>query len=150
MVAYPDWYSTLNKTQRRRYDICVRDGWRCWYCGVDLSGFRDDVASFKRNAWGIPTVDHFIPKVRGGTDEPENLACCCWNCNVTKGSKSIEEFRHYLAYGKTNIKKAIEHLREAIQLWPTPFDETIEKAASWIHQQAPQIVFYGERKREDS
>lgn len=35
-----------------------------------------------------PPLDHIVPKSRGGTDEPDNLALSCWGCN---GSKSNQE-----------------------------------------------------------
>jgi 5-methylcytosine-specific restriction protein A len=32
------------------------------------------------------TVDHKVPKARGGTDDPDNLWALCRACNSTKGS----------------------------------------------------------------
>lgn len=32
------------------------------------------------------TVDHWIPKAKGGTDDPENLTVLCRSCNSAKGS----------------------------------------------------------------
>lgn len=31
-------------------------------------------------------VDHYLPKVMGGTDEDENLYASCKNCNTKKGA----------------------------------------------------------------
>ncbi len=57
---------------RTRVEIFARDGYRCRYCG-----------------WGPPDVelvlDHFIPLVDGGSDDPENLLTACWECNAGKG-----------------------------------------------------------------
>jgi len=32
-------------------------------------------------------VDHIFPLFKGGTNEYSNLALCCANCNLRKGSK---------------------------------------------------------------
>jgi 5-methylcytosine-specific restriction endonuclease McrA len=38
---------------------------------------------------GMPLVmDHILPQVAGGSDEPENLAAACYRCNEFKGSKT--------------------------------------------------------------
>ena len=31
------------------------------------------------------TVDHILPEVLGGTNDPENLCLACWDCNLAKG-----------------------------------------------------------------
>lgn len=33
-------------------------------------------------------MDHILPQVAGGSDEPENLAASCYRCNEFKGSKT--------------------------------------------------------------
>lgn len=35
------------------------------------------------------TIDHFIPKYRGGTDEISNLIPMCKRCNKQKGSRIV-------------------------------------------------------------
>ena len=59
---------SLNSTAKRR--IYRRDGKVCAYCEA------------RRNL----TIDHIMPKYRGGTDDDENLQVLCWNCNKRKGS----------------------------------------------------------------
>lgn len=53
-----------------------RDGYKCAYCG------RSDIPL---------TVDHVIPKARGGEDSWENLVCACTKCNNAKGDRTPEE-----------------------------------------------------------
>jgi 5-methylcytosine-specific restriction endonuclease McrA len=59
-----------------RKSIFTRDGYRCVYCG----------------ATHLPlTIDHVIPRVRGGTDDWDNLVCCCTKCNNAKGDRLPDE-----------------------------------------------------------
>jgi 5-methylcytosine-specific restriction endonuclease McrA len=48
----------------------------CYYCG----DFGD-------------TVDHIIPRSKGGTDDAINLLCACERCNQLRGIKPIEQFK---------------------------------------------------------
>ena len=44
------------------------------------------------------TIDHFVPKYRGGGDDERNLLPLCKNCNKQKGSRvvTIEEYYPFL------------------------------------------------------
>ena len=55
-----------------RKNILRRDGHRCQYCG------RADVPL---------TVDHVIPRARGGEETWENLVAACVRCNNKKGDR---------------------------------------------------------------
>lgn len=57
--------------------IFQRDGNRCVYCGLSAD----------------LTLDHVIPKSRGGSHEPENLVTACRPCNSSKGARTPEEWR---------------------------------------------------------
>lgn len=59
-----------------RKNVLRRDGHRCQYCG------RSDVPL---------TVDHVIPRARGGTEVWENLVCACVRCNNKKGDRTPHE-----------------------------------------------------------
>ncbi|MEX0602574.1 MAG: HNH endonuclease [Bacteroidota bacterium] len=59
-----------------RKNIHRRDAHRCQYCG------RGDVTL---------TVDHVIPKARGGRETWENLVCACIRCNNRKGDRTPSE-----------------------------------------------------------
>lgn len=63
-----------------RTDVYHRDGGVCVYCSVPVSfeGFH---------------VDHVTPVSRGGSDDKENLACACPTCNLSKGARTVEEWR---------------------------------------------------------
>ncbi|MFH0992252.1 MAG: HNH endonuclease [bacterium] len=55
-----------------RKNILRRDGHKCQYCG--------------RGDYPL-TVDHILPKARGGQDTWENLVCACVRCNNKKGDR---------------------------------------------------------------
>lgn len=65
-----------NISERMRFSILLRDGFRCQSCG------RSPVKSP-----GIELhVDHIIPWSKGGETVPENLQTKCKNCNLGKGN----------------------------------------------------------------
>lgn len=59
-----------------RKNILRRDSFKCGYCG------RSDLPL---------TIDHVVPKARGGGDSWENLICACTLCNNRKGDRTPEE-----------------------------------------------------------
>jgi 5-methylcytosine-specific restriction endonuclease McrA len=64
--------------QRRisRRALFARDGWECVYCG--MSGVR-------------LTLDHVVPRSRGGDSVWENVVTSCAPCNLRKGDRSLQE-----------------------------------------------------------
>lgn len=52
---------------------------RCFYCGITL--------------FGEYHVDHIQPLSRGGSNWPDNLACACPDCNLSKGDKTVDEWQ---------------------------------------------------------
>lgn len=59
-----------------RREIFRRDGYTCQYCGVQTHAL---------------TMDHVIPRHRGGTHTWENLVSACPSCNRRKGGRTPEE-----------------------------------------------------------
>jgi 5-methylcytosine-specific restriction endonuclease McrA len=59
-----------------RAGVLVRDGRRCAYCG--------GVAS---------TIDHVLPRSRGGGNEWSNTVAACGRCNNRKGDRTPSEAR---------------------------------------------------------
>jgi 5-methylcytosine-specific restriction endonuclease McrA len=59
-----------------RRNILHRDGHACQYCGYT----GEDL-----------TLDHVIPRSRGGGDSWENIVTACVRCNVRKGSRTPRE-----------------------------------------------------------
>lgn len=66
-----------------RKGVLLRDNYTCIYCGVKLGGqLRGKVLS-KRDF----TIDHIIPRCKGGRDTWSNTACACSRCNHRKGNR---------------------------------------------------------------
>ncbi len=66
-----------------RKNILRRDGFKCVYCG------RSDIPL---------TIDHIIPKARGGDDTWENLVSACTICNNKKGDRTPDEAKMRLMF----------------------------------------------------
>jgi 5-methylcytosine-specific restriction endonuclease McrA len=81
----------------RRNAILARDGYRCQYCGVRGSAF--DL-----------TLDHILPRSRGGRSEPENLCAACMACNQRKGDRTPDEARMPLRSNPIALRYGIERL----------------------------------------
>ena len=63
-----------------RKNILLRDRNTCQYCGVVLTA-------------GELTLDHVIPRSRGGLSTWENLVACCHRCNRRKGNRLPREIQ---------------------------------------------------------
>jgi 5-methylcytosine-specific restriction endonuclease McrA len=63
------------KVSLTRQNVYKRDNNRCAYCGS-----RDDL-----------TLDHVLPRSRGGADTWNNLVTACQKCNTLKGNRTPEE-----------------------------------------------------------
>ena len=61
-----------------RKNILLRDRNTCQYCGKILAA-------------GELTLDHVVPRSRGGSSTWENLVACCHNCNRRKGNMLPQE-----------------------------------------------------------
>ena len=59
-----------------RRNIYLRDNFTCQYSGKRGNNL---------------TIDHIIPKSKGGEDSWENMVVCCSRCNNRKGSRNLEE-----------------------------------------------------------
>ena len=71
----------VNRVPFSKKNVLVRDGFKCAYC-----------KSEKRRL----TIDHIIPKSRGGKTTFENCVSSCKPCNNKKGNKTPSEVQMYL------------------------------------------------------
>jgi len=81
-----------------RRGVLRRDRHRCAYCSAHAT-----------------TVDHVLPRSRGGKDTWENLVACCVGCNNMKGNRTPEEkgwslrVRAYAPRGAAWLVRAADH-----------------------------------------
>ncbi len=61
-----------------RANILARDNFQCQYCARELSAKES-------------TLDHVIPRSRGGKTTWENIVCACATCNRRKGGQTPKE-----------------------------------------------------------
>jgi 5-methylcytosine-specific restriction endonuclease McrA len=61
-----------------RYNLFLRDGFRCQYCGC------------KKPVRDL-TFDHVLPRSRKGPATFENIVAACQSCNLRKGNKTPKE-----------------------------------------------------------
>jgi hypothetical protein len=73
LLSYVKYHSRPLKINRKR--IYKRDNNQCVYC------------ESKKHL----TIDHVIPKSKGGNNSWKNLVTCCLACNLKKGNKTPEE-----------------------------------------------------------
>ncbi len=65
-----------------RREIFARDKYTCQYCGTQTHDL---------------TLDHIIPRHRGGAHTWDNLVAACKRCNHRKGGRFVDEARMHLA-----------------------------------------------------
>jgi 5-methylcytosine-specific restriction endonuclease McrA len=64
------------KIELSRKNVLRRDNMKCQYCGKKSSQM---------------TIDHIVPKSRGGQDSWDNLVAACVRCNNKKGNRTPDE-----------------------------------------------------------
>jgi 5-methylcytosine-specific restriction endonuclease McrA len=69
LVSYVRIPRDTHQRKITRRAVFARDGWACQYCGSRSS----------------LTVDHVIPRSKGGTSDWENIVASCAPCNRRKG-----------------------------------------------------------------
>lgn len=67
----------------KRLRIYQRDGWRCVWCRAKVAAGTDpDRVRLHR---ALATLDHMLPRNRGGNNAASNLLTCCAACNAARG-----------------------------------------------------------------
>ena len=65
-------------TRFNRKNLFARDGNQCQYCGRILAS-------------GQLSIDHVVPRSRGGGTTWDNVVACCVRCNSRKGGRTPQE-----------------------------------------------------------
>jgi 5-methylcytosine-specific restriction endonuclease McrA len=93
----------------KRLRIYMRDKFRCQYCG-------------EKKAAGQLTLDHILPRSRGGDNSPVNIVTACVPCNQRKGDRTPAEARMPLLTSQSALRVKLErvvlcHYAEARAEW---------------------------------
>ncbi|MDP1667814.1 HNH endonuclease [Phaeovulum sp.] len=75
VVVLKDYVKPQKSVAFTRFNLFLRDEFRCQYCGApsDL------------------TFDHVVPRSRGGVTSWENVVAACAPCNLRKANKSLRQ-----------------------------------------------------------
>ena len=90
--------STMTKPSRRR-SIWRKAKGCCAHCGKVTYG-------------NSQTIDHFIPKSRGGTYDKRNLMPLCRECNQNRKSKPVNPALFYAYASDEAIRSCMAYERE--------------------------------------
>ena len=74
------YYRQEKEPKFTRGNVHLRDLFTCQYCGCEV----------KHNE---ATLDHVIPRSKGGPSAWNNIVTACSPCNVHKGSKKLQPAR---------------------------------------------------------
>ncbi len=100
VISLKQYVRVSREPQLTRFNIYLRDGFSCLYCG---SG--DDL-----------TFDHVVPRCRGGQTTWANTATACSPCNRRKGSLSLPQSG--LALARRPYKPTVEDLQRMGKRFP--------------------------------
>lgn len=108
------------KVPSTRTAVMLRDAYTCQYC-AETPGRQ------------FLTVDHIIPRSRGGSHEWDNLVTACMRCNQKKGSLTPEEAMMQLIrkpFEPSYVALVLLSNPVAAQRWEHLMDLTREQAKS--------------------
>lgn len=78
LLRYVRVVSRFGFVRCTRKNVLLRDGYQCQYCGVKCRP-------------GAITIDHVVPRMRGGKTVWTNVVAACHTCNRKKGSRSLDD-----------------------------------------------------------
>lgn len=94
-----------------RRGVLRRDNHRCGYCGKSAA-----------------TIDHVLPRSRGGRDSWENLVACCVRCNNVKADRTPSEMNWTLRI-KPSMPQGTGWLVRGFERTEPAWDEFLTLAA---------------------
>ncbi len=78
VVRYPYYVKRHGRIAFTKTNVFLRDDFRCQYTGVKLPKHK-------------LTIDHVIPRAKGGTSTWDNVVACDPEVNFKKGNKSVRD-----------------------------------------------------------
>ena len=120
--------------------LAERDGWACWLCGGEI----DPHAT--RTSPVAGSIDHLVPRSRGGSDDASNLRLAHRRCNVRRGNH-LPELRwpgEWPMLMTVHVWTALSRLAprpgtaEVVAM--APLAGLAEEAAGWLVERAEAFV----------
>ena len=100
VVVLKDYVKPRKRVAFTRFNVFLRDEFRCQYCGKK----------------GELTFDHIVPRSSGGITSWRNVVTACAPCNMRKGSKSLR--RAGMSLRKPTRTPEAEQLRNIGRKFP--------------------------------
>ena len=107
--------TTSSQEAKRMWRQKIKDKWdnQCAYCGSDEH----------------LTIDHVVPRAKGGTDFTRNVVCACHECNQDKAHTPMEDW--YLSQEFFNMAR-------------------YNRINEWIKPDPPENLFAYRPRRNDA
>ncbi len=83
---------TIKTMARTRLKVWDKTNGLCFYCGCDLRPFKDS----PKSQGSVFVIEHYIAAKNGGRGNIANLFPACQSCNISKGYKTISDWRFKL------------------------------------------------------
>ena len=118
--------------------IAERDGWWCWLCGEAVEP--DAIGPWQ------PTIDHLVPRSRGGSTELLNLRLAHRRCNNHRGSHlpELDWPRSWPMLMASNVWTSLARLAprpgSAEVVAMAPIASIAADAATWVVERAEAFV----------
>jgi hypothetical protein len=108
-LTLSDYLCKKTLRKRRRQAIYEAFGHKCAYCGGK-----------------VESLDHILPKIRGGGETFNNLAASCLRCNGLKGHQDVWEFfesQPFYCHKRAAFLKVWMRAESYLGLLPLPIKE---------------------------
>jgi 5-methylcytosine-specific restriction endonuclease McrA len=111
---YVNVRKNIRKSNAKRISVYTNGKFTCAYCGVRVGKINpqlfDDKGRPRKMTMGDLTLDHLIPKSRGGSNGPENLVPACKPCNNRKADRTPREAHMKLLHAPKPVRVGIDRV----------------------------------------
>ena len=106
VIALKDYVPMNRAPAFTRFNVFLRDHFRCQYCTVTLPASE-------------LTFDHVLPRAKGGRTSWDNVVTSCQRCNLKKGSKLLKHSGLHLK--SPALRPSFHQLQEYGRRFPPNF-----------------------------
>lgn len=95
MSIESNMYSEKKPSSRVKLSLFLAQNGLCFYCETNMMLIKGNQI----------TLDHIIPRVKGGGNNKDNKCMSCYTCNQLKSSYPPEEFIEWIKKHKKTIQE---------------------------------------------